>query len=133
MTISRGGADRGTRPILRACMRARYKPRAQRVKFCRANDSQSPAWTARGSLPFKRHPLPRNENRARRMDIILSAVVALVDGDAHPTPRIDVQQRVAYRRVHKRPDVGHAHHLLVDVHGHLVPKVIAQLLELLPG
>src|SRR5712692_4670957 len=83
------------------------------------------------SLLFNGCALARDEHGARRIDIEFSGVIPLADGDAYPAAGINVQERLAHRNIHKRPDVRHGDRLFVDFHDDLVPKVIAELLELL--
>src|ERR1700682_1738296 len=60
-------------------------------------------------------------------------VVSLVNGYPDAPSRIDVKKRLPGRNGGKSLHVRHCHGSLVNLDGHLVPELVPQLLEFLPG
>src|SRR6266513_2751462 len=74
-----------------------------------------------------------NEDTGGRLDLELSRVIALVDGNADATPRIYIKERVAHGNIHERFCIRHRNRLLVDLHRHLVALDVAQLSKFFPA
>src|SRR5712691_7591036 len=72
-------------------------------------------------------------DRAGRRDAEFSRVIALAEGDANASARVDVEQGIANRDVHESFDVGQGHGFPVDLEHDLVASVVTELFEVLPG
>src|SRR5258707_6217621 len=85
-------------------------------------------------LPFlERSAFARNEDSAGRLDVELLRVVALVDGNADATARIEEQKRIADGDIHESFHIREGHRFLVDFDPEFVAEVVAELLEFISG